>query len=68
MMSYLILLQPLLQELLPALLKDRTSKLDRLEMVKLALLKEDTKVLQNRRKTTRRCRGSLKRLDNLYCT
>jgi len=68
MMSYLILLQPLLQELLPALLKDRASKLNRLEMVKLALLEEDTKVLQNGRKTTGRCRGSLKRLNNLYCT
>jgi len=36
MMSYLVLLQPLLQELLPALLKDRASKLNGLEMVKLA--------------------------------
>jgi hypothetical protein len=68
MMSYLILLQPLLQELLPALLKDRASKLNRLEMVKLALLEEDTKVLQNGRKTTGRCRGSLNRLNNLCCT
>ena len=60
-MSYLILLQPLLQELLPALLKDE-------QMLKLTLLEEDTTGLQNGRKTTGRCRGSLKRLDNLYCT
>jgi hypothetical protein len=47
-------------------LEDRARKFDRFEMVKLALLEEDTKVLQNRRKTTRRSRGSFERLDNLY--
>jgi hypothetical protein len=66
------LLQPeksILQELRPALVKDKASKLNRLEMVKLALLEEDTNVLQNGERTTGRCRGSLtKRLDNLCCT
>ena len=44
----LVLLQPLLKQLLATLLQDRTRKLQRLELVKLALLEQDTEVLQDR--------------------
>jgi hypothetical protein len=63
---YLVLLQPFLQELLPTLLKDWARKFNRLEMIELPLLKEDTEVLQDGRQTTRRCWGCLERLDDLY--
>jgi hypothetical protein len=65
-MSYLILLQPPLQELRPALVKNKASKLNRLEMVKLALLEEDTNVLKNEERTTGRCREVLN--DTITCT
>lgn len=45
-MQYLVFLQPLLQKLLSALLEDRPAKLQGLELVELALVQQDTKVLQ----------------------
>jgi hypothetical protein len=44
MISYLILLQPLLQELLPALLEDIASRLNKFKMVQLVLLEEYCKM------------------------
>ena len=64
---YLVLFQPLLQKLLPTLLEDGTSELQRLEMIQFAFFEEDTKILQNRREPTRRCRGLLEGFDDLNC-
>ena len=37
-MTHLVLLEPLLEQLLPSLLEDGTRQLDRLQMVQLTLL------------------------------
>lgn len=46
--KYLVLLQPLLQKLLPALLQDGAGELERLKVVEFTLLKQDTEVLEDR--------------------
>lgn len=56
MLSYLVLLKPLFQELLPALLQDRTCELYGLKMIEFALLQEDAEVLEDGRETARRRR------------
>ena len=63
--TYLVLLQPLLKQLLAALLEDRTRKFNRLQPVELALLEENTEVLEDGRETARRSRRLLERLDDL---
>ncbi len=45
--SQLVLLQPLLEQLLATLLQNRARKLQRFELVELALLKQDAEVLQD---------------------
>jgi hypothetical protein len=60
----LVLLEPLLEELLAALLENRARKLKRLEVVELALLEQDAEVLQNGRQATRGRRCLLERLDD----
>ena len=47
--AYLVLLEPLLEKLLSPLGKYGTSELKRLMLVKLSLLEEDTKILEDRR-------------------
>ena len=47
-MTNLVLLQPFLEQLLAALLKHGTGEFHTLELVKFALLQEDTEVLKNR--------------------
>lgn len=44
--AYLVLLQPFLQQLLAALLQDRPAQLQRLKLVELTLVQQNTKVLQ----------------------
>ena len=63
--AYLVLLKPLLEQLLPALLENGPRELHGLEVVELALLKENTKVLQNGGKTTRGRGCCLEGLDDL---
>jgi hypothetical protein len=45
--TYLVLLQPFLEQLFASLLKNRSRKLNRLEFVQLALFEEDTEILEN---------------------
>lgn len=45
-LEYLVFLQPLLQKLLSSLLEDRPAKLQGFELVELALVQQDAKVLQ----------------------
>jgi hypothetical protein len=45
----LVLLEPLLDELLLALLNDRLAQLNRLELVQLRRLEQNAEVLQKRR-------------------
>jgi hypothetical protein len=45
--TYLVLLQPFLEQLFASLLKNRSRELDRLEFVELALFEEDTEILEN---------------------
>jgi len=52
--NHLVLFEPLFQELFPALLQDRARQLNRLEMIEFPLLQEDTEVLKNWRKASRR--------------
>ena len=66
--THLVLLQPLLEELLAALLEYGARELKGLVMVELALLKQHTEVLEDGRETARRSRRLLERLDDLSCT
>ena len=66
--SHLVLLQPLLEELFPALLQDRTSKFNRLKMIEFTLLEENAEVLKNGRQASRGGGSSLKRLNDLSGT
>ncbi len=63
--SYLVLLQPFLQQLLAALLQDGPAQLQRLKLVELALVQQNTKVLQQRRGLTWLRRDTLKLTDGL---
>lgn len=44
--TYLVLLQPFLQKLFAALLKDGSAQLQRLKLVELALVQQDPEILQ----------------------
>lgn len=46
--TYLVLLQPFLQKLFAALLKDGSAQLQRLKLVELALVQQDPEILQQR--------------------
>lgn len=46
LIQHLVLLQPFLQQLLAALLQDRPAQLQRLKLVELTLVQQNTKVLQ----------------------
>ena len=61
---HFIFLEPLLQKLLPSLLKDWPRKLERFKVIQLALLQQNPKVLQDWRKPTRNSRSLFKRFDN----
>jgi len=63
--THLVLLQPLLQKLLPSLSQHWPRELQRLDPVQLSLLEKDTEVLQNRRKGSRRDGDVLELLDRL---
>lgn len=64
----LVLFEPLFEELLLALLYDRTGKFKRFVLVELSLLEQDAKVLQDRSKGTRNSGEVLESLDGLWGT
>ena len=64
-MSYLVLLQPFLEELLSSLLQDRTSKLNGFKMIEFTLLEEDAEVLKNGGQTARRGGSRLEGFNDL---
>ncbi len=61
----LALLEPLLEQVLATLVKNGTGKLERLELVERTLLEEDTKVLEDGRKSAGLVRDLLELLDGL---
>ena len=63
--SYLVLLQPFLQQLLAALLQDRPAQFKRLKLVQLALVQKNTEVLQQWRGLTWLGRDTLELTDGL---
>jgi hypothetical protein len=63
--TYLVLLKPLFQQWLLALLNDWPSQLQRLVSVQIPLLQQNTKVLQDRRQCPRGIRSLFERLDSL---
>lgn len=65
---YLVLLQPLLQKLLAALLQDRPAQFQRLKLVELALVQKNTKVLQERGGLTGLGRDTLELTDSFCCS
>jgi hypothetical protein len=65
MSDHLVLLEPFLQELFPALLQDRARQLNRLEMIEFPFLQKDTEVLKNRRKAPSGSWCLLERLNDL---
>lgn len=66
--AHLVFLQPFLQQLLPALLQNRSREFDRLEVVELSLLEQYTEILKYRRKATRGSRCLLECFDDLCRT
>lgn len=64
---YLVLFQPFLQQLLASLLQDGPAQLQGLELVELALVEQNTKVLQQRRGLTWLGWDTLKLTDGLCC-
>lgn len=61
----LVLLEPLLEELLPALGEDGACELERLDLVELSLLEEDAEVLEDGREDAGLGRHRLELLDGL---
>ena len=61
----LVFFQPLLQQLFAALLQHRAAQLQWLILVELALVQQDAKVLQQRRRGARSGRHLLESLDGL---
>lgn len=62
----LILFEPLLKQLLPALLQDWSAQLQRLVLVELPLFQKDAKILQQRRRLAWLGRHALEALDGLW--
>ena len=65
--SYLVFLEPLLEELLAALLEHRAAQLQGLVLVELALVQQDPKVLEQGRRLARLSGHLLEPLDGLRC-
>jgi len=61
----LVFFQPLLPQLFAALLQHRAAQLHRLVLVELALVQQDAKVLQQRRRGARSGRHLLESLNRL---
>lgn len=66
MAPYLILLQPLLQQLLASLLQHGPAQLQRLKLVELALVQQDPEVLEQRRGLARLRRNTLEAPDGVW--
>lgn len=64
--THLVLLQPFFQQLLAALLEDRPAELQRLKLIELALVQQDSKVLQERRGLARLGRNALETPDGVW--
>ena len=65
--AYLVLLEPLFQQLILVLHNHRTRQLERLVLVQRTPFEKDTKVLQDRLDRARYLRQTLKHLDCLRC-
>lgn len=64
---HLVLLEPFLQQLLPALSENGPSEFKGLVFVQLALFQQNAKVLQNRGKSTRLHWNLLELVDGRWC-
>lgn len=65
--AYLVLLEPLFQQLILILRNHRTRQFERLVLVERTSFEKDTKVLQDRLDRARHLRQTLKHLDCLRC-
>lgn len=64
--THLVLLQPLLQQLLAPLLQNGPAELQRLKLIELALIQQDSKVLEQRRGLARLGRNALEAPDGVW--
>lgn len=64
--THLVLLQPFLQQLLAPLLEDRPAELQRLKLIELALIQQDSKVLEQRGGLARLGRNALEATDGVW--